>query len=245
MKVNIQKEINLFKKEINNNLKRIHINSQSKSMKREGIKSLSNSLNKDIEKLFKKYKEIKKERLIKEKSQQLLVNRLKYLRNEVKRSVSKKAQKKTKEEIDDKNRIICVKKNSKYTNYGISKKYQESNKQSPKDIINDNESLGKKSFNGNESQIMNSSYKSLNSNKQKNYNSSNSEKENRNEINNYLNNNKHCAYNIDDFLKKKNKYNIGNKNSNNNIYIIINNQNNCLEEKPNNKNNIEINNEYD
>ena len=90
MKVNIQKERSFYKKERDKLKRRKELHSQNKSMKREETSSRLTSLNSDIEKLYKKYAEIKKERLLKEKSQQILVNRLKYLRNEAKRSISKK-----------------------------------------------------------------------------------------------------------------------------------------------------------
>ena len=103
MKVNIQKERNFFKKFTDKNKKAKEVKSLSKSVKREEAKSRLTSLNSDIEKLYKKYTEIKKERLLKEKSQQILVNRLKYLRNEAKRSLSKKERPPNKrEELNEK-----------------------------------------------------------------------------------------------------------------------------------------------
>ena len=48
------------------------------------------TINSDIERLYKKYSDIKKKRLSKEKTQQILVNRIKYLKSEVNRSISKK-----------------------------------------------------------------------------------------------------------------------------------------------------------
>ena len=262
MKVNIQKERSFYKKERDKFKKRKELQSQNKTLKKEETSSRLTSLNSDIEKLYKKYAEIKKERLLKEKSQQILVNRLKYLRNEAKRSVSKKdkQEKKFGEGGDEeKNKKIFVKVNSKYKYNKIDKRKKGLDKQSGIEIFNDNDSLSKISFNGNESEIIASSYKSLNTKKinsnTNNRNSSsnlNSEKENIQnenncEINNNKINNKHNDYNngnIEEFLKNY-KYNIGNKNSNNNIYIIINNptNNNCNEKRL--KNNLENNNKYD
>ena len=263
MKVNIQKERSFYKKERDKFKKRKELQSQNKTLKKEETSSRLTSLNSDIEKLYKKYAEIKKERLLKEKSQQILVNRLKYLRNEAKRSISKKdkQEKKYGEGGDEeKNKKIFVKVNSKYKYNKIDKRKKGLDKQSGIEIFNDNDSLSKISFNGNESEIIASSYKSLNTKKinsnTNNRNSSsnlNSEKENIQnenncEINNNKINNKHNDYNngnIEEFLKN-NKYNIGNKNSNNNIYIIINNptnNNNCNEKRL--KNNLENNNKYD
>ena len=79
MKPNFQRERNYFKMERDKNndtlAQRKLSNSQNKS-----IEKLS-TLNLDIEKLYKKYAEIKKERLLKERSQHILVNRIKVLRS--------------------------------------------------------------------------------------------------------------------------------------------------------------------
>ena len=98
------------------------------------------------------------------------------------------------------------------------------------ELYKDHESLGKTSFNGNESKaIISGTYKSFANSKKKVNNSSNihlsneKEKEN-NDGHNDLNKN-NLSY-IEKDLLRKYKYNIGNKNSNNNIYIIINNPNN-------------------
>ena len=255
MKVNIQKERTFYKKEREKVKNKKELNSQNKSLKREETSSRLTSLNSDIEKLYKKYAEIKKKRLLKEKSQQILVNRLKYLRNEVKRSLSKnekdRANKKFGGGNDEKNKKLFVKVNSKYKN-NYNEKGKESDKQSGKDIFNDYDSLSKISFNGNESEIIGSSYKSFNSKKlsnntnKKSSSNINSEKENNSNENNNneFNKNQKEINNIEDFLKNY-KYNIGNKNSNNNIYIIINNpSNNYCNEKALN-NNLENDNEYD
>ena len=164
MKVNIQKERNFFKKFTDKNKKAKEVKSLSKSVKREQTKSRLTSLNSDIEKLYKKYTEIRKERLLKEKSQQILVNRLKYLRNESKRSLSKKEHSPSKREnLGEENKKIYVKINSKYKTNVIIKNYKEWDKQNGGELFNDNESLSKTSFNGNESEIIGSSYKSSNS----------------------------------------------------------------------------------
>ena len=152
MKLNIQKERNFYKKEIDKLNKRKELKSQNKTLKKEETFSRLTSLNSDIEKLYKKYAEIKKERLLKEKNQQILVNRLKYLRNEVKRSVSKKdiQQKKFVEGGDEeKNKKIFVKINSKHKNNKIDKKIKFFDNHNNMEIFKDNDSLSKISFNGN------------------------------------------------------------------------------------------------
>ena len=226
MKVNIKKERNSLKTERDKLFRRKDLKSEEKSLKREGTSRLT-SLNSDIEKLLKKYSEIKKERITKEKSQQILVNRLNYLRNEVKRSVSKKGNqpKNIKKPIE--NKKIFVKINSKYKFNRVVKRYKESDKQNShnNELFKDNEFLGKISFNGNESQIIYSgNYKSFGNSKKKGHNNSNmnisNEKENENNSHNGLN--KNNLSNIEEDFLRKYKYNIGNKNSNNNIYIIIN-----------------------
>ena len=90
MYTNIQREKSYFEligdnqNILSKSIKRNASNSQSKS-----IEKLS-EINLDIEKLYKKYTEVKKERLMKEKSQQILVNRLKVLRNQENSSKKKK-----------------------------------------------------------------------------------------------------------------------------------------------------------
>ena len=113
MKVNINKERNSLKNERDKLLRRKDLKSEDKSLKREETSRLT-SLNSDIEKLLKKYSEIKKERIIKEKSQQILVNRLNYLRNEAKRSVSKKGDQPKDIKKPKENKKIFVKINSKH-----------------------------------------------------------------------------------------------------------------------------------
>ena len=249
MKVNINKERNSLKNERDKLLRRKDLKSEDKSLKREETSRLT-SLNSDIEKLLKKYSEIKKERITKEKNQQILVNRLNYLRNEVRRSVSKKGNqpKNIKKSIE--NKKIFVKINSKYKFNRVVKRYKESDNHNShnNELFKDNESLGKTSFNGNESQIIYSgNYKSFANSKKKGYNNSNINlsKEKENENNDSHNDlNKNNISNLEEDFLRKYKYNIGNKNSNNNIYIIINNpNNNFFKEKSlnlDNKNNFYI-----
>ena len=233
MKVNTKKERNFLKIERDKLFRRKDLKSEDKSLKREETTRLT-SLNSDIEKLLKKYSKIKKERITKEKSQQILVNRLNYLRNEVKRSISKKRNHPKNMQKPIENKKIFVKINSKYKFNRVVKRYKLSDKHNfqNNELFKDHESLGKTSFNGNESQIIysgNYTYKSFANSKKKRYNNSNinlsNEKENeKNDVHDDLN--KNNLSNIEkDFLRKY-KYNIGNKNSNNNIYIIINNPNN-------------------
>ena len=225
MKQNIQKDISLNSENEKISLrKRIEIKPKSNCLRREETITRLISLNSDIEKLYKKYNEIKKERLIKEKSQQILVNRLKYLRNEAKRSLSKK----DKKELiftgndDGKNKKILVKINSMYkNNMAIIDKYKESNKQG--EVLTDDLLMNKTSFNINHCTIR-GSHKSLNSQK-KNKNNKNSsskkigEKENfQNKTIDSVTENKTSLNNVEELLNKF-KYNIRNKNSNNNIYI--------------------------
>ena len=226
MKDNFKRERSYFQlkryklKEYPKSVNRNESNSQSKS-----IEKLS-ELNLDIEKLYKKYAEIKKERLMKEKSQQILVNRLKVLHSQQNSSKNKNLRN------SEKYKKIHVKINSKYKNNNniVLRKYRFPGKNKNKDIeirnnyrtINDNESRKEK---------IKSSI---------NTNSNNSGSENR--INGSFIENTNIN-NIDDFLKKF-KYNIGNKNSNNNIYIIINNPNNFPDTKTLDNNNYQNDNKY-
>ena len=233
MKVNnLKKERNSLKIEREKLHRRKDLKSEDKSLKRKETSCRLTSLNSDIEKLYKKYNEIKKERITKEKSQQILINRLNYLKNEVKRSVSKKENKPTSIKKEKENKKIFVKINSKYKFNRVVKRYKLPEKKNShnNELYKDNESLGKTSFNGNESQIIISgTYKSFANSKKKGNNSSNinlsneKEKENNNGHNDLSKNN---LNNIEKDLLRKYKCNIGNKNSNNNIYIIINNPNN-------------------
>ena len=78
------------------------------------------TINSDIDKLYRKYSEIKKKRLSKEKTQQILVNRIKYLKNEIKRSVSKKGKKNLKNK--ENNIKIQMKIEENYVNKNQTKK---------------------------------------------------------------------------------------------------------------------------
>ena len=239
MKVNVQRERSFYKIELDKYNKRKYLKSENKSLNKEETKTRLTSINSDIEKLYKKYSEIKKERLTKEKSQQILVNRLNFLRNEAKRSVSKNENPKNiKKIIDDKNKKIFVKINSKYKFNRIIKRHKNSENIISNELLYiDNDSLSKTSFNGNESEIIGNSFNKSSLNSKKKVNNSNliGEKENNQNENNSIDLNKNNLNNIEDFIKKY-KYNIGNKNSNNNIYIIINNPNTSSNDKTSNNN---------
>ena len=79
------------------------------------------TVNSDIEKLYKKYSKIKKKRLSEEKTQQILVNRIKYLKNEFKRSISKNDKKM---KNNPKNIKIEVKVEESYMKNKKEKKYK-------------------------------------------------------------------------------------------------------------------------
>jgi hypothetical protein len=121
MKPNFQRERSYFKFErekINDKptLRKLSI-SQNKS-----IDKLS-ALNLDIKKLYKKYAEVKKERLLKEKNQLILVNRLKVLRSQQNSS-------KNKEKFGNLKKLenyqkIQVKMNSKYNKRNILRRYKK------------------------------------------------------------------------------------------------------------------------
>ena len=151
MKVNVQRERSFYKIELDKYNKRKYLKSENKSLNKEETKTRLTSINSDIEKLYKKYSEIKKERLTKEKSQQILVNRLNFLRNKAKRSVSKNENPKNiKKIIDDKNKKIFVKINSKYKFNRIIKRHKNSENIISNELLYiDNDSLSKTSFNGN------------------------------------------------------------------------------------------------
>ena len=241
MKLNFGREISYSKLERKSSRR----NSKDKSLPKSNIRNKLNSqnksieklseLNSDIEKLYKKYAEVKKQRLMKEKSQQILVNRLKVLRHQQNSS-------KNKENVynlsrpSDKKEKIHVRINSKYKkSNNLIKRYKESEK--------------KNDFN--ESEIKNINFRTINNRKDSNiekysnsivedkhYHNHHIGKMKGNKDNRTLNNNDKnldSINNIDDFLQKY-KYNIGNKNSNNNIYIIINNPNNYTEQQTSKKN---------
>ena len=178
------------------------------------------TINSDIEKLYKKYSDIRKKRLSKEKTQQILVNRIKYLKNEVKRSVSKKEKEKEKNmKNNQKNFNIQMKIEESYINNNNNNKQKRNirNKQKKNLIYNESESLTKISLNENE--IFGKKHKEINY----------SNKENDQNICNTISN----LNSIENILKKS-RYNIGNNNSNNNIYIIINNPKNIVNENSSN-----------
>ena len=105
------------------------------------------TINSDLEKLYKKYTDIKKKRLSKEKTQQILVNRIKYLKNEMKRSVSKKEKEMKNKQKDTK---IKIKIEERYINNNKEKRNYK-NKMKKNFLFNDSESLSKISFNENDS----------------------------------------------------------------------------------------------
>ena len=163
------------------------------------------TINSDIERLYKKYSDIKKKRLSKEKTQQILVNRIKYLKSEVNRSISKKK----------------VKNDSK-NNFKIQMKFEESYVNSSKEKNKfkkkgkEHDSTSKISFD--ESGNNRKSFRDIKIKKNKSKNILD-DKENNQNIYNIIN-----GRNDVKNILRKNRYNIGNNNSNNNIYIIINNQ---------------------
>ena len=173
------------------------------------------TINSDIEKLYKKYSEIRKKRLCKEKTQQILVNRIKYLKNEVNRSLSKKGK-----DLKNKsnNAKIQMKFEENYVNKKEQNKYKNKVIEKHNSIFSDNESISKISLN--ESESIGKSYGDI---KLKNNNIKNNliDKENNQNICNIMNG----KNNVENIVRR-NKYNIGNNNSNNNIYIIINNPKN-------------------
>ena len=190
MKPNFQRERSYFKLErdkSNDKLdQRTLSNSQTKS-----IEKLS-ELNLDIEKLYKKYAKVKKERLMKEKSQRILVNRIKVLRSQQNSSKNKEriANLKKNENFQK----IQVKMNSKYNKRNILRRYRHSNKNK----------------NSNESEAKSGNYKTINNNnnlKDNKINSisvnSNSNNKSDNNFENQRNYNESININsIDDFLKK-------------------------------------------
>ena len=220
MKSHIQRERSYFQLQRNNR------NDSSKSLKRKESYSLSKAeklseINTDIEKLYKKYTEKKRERLMKERSQQILVNRLKVLRTHQNSS-------KNKDSLisSERTKLIHVKKNIKLRTKNNTLKRPKKNKNfqinNYKTIYDNKKESAKCS-----SAKGNSNENSIN----------NSETQNKKtgDLNENLDNN-----NIEDILKTY-KYNIANKNSNNNIYIIINNPNNST----NKKTKTNENNQYD
>ena len=180
------------------------------------------TINSDIEKLYRKYSEIKKKRLSKEKTQQILVNRIKYLKNEVKRSISKKDKKNLNNK--ENNVKIQMKIEENYVNKNPKKnKNKNKNKglEKQNNFFNDSESISKISFN--ESESIGKSSAEI---KVKNSKDNLVDKENDKNLCNINNKGRNSIKNI----SRRNKYNIGNNNSNNNIYIIINNPKDFINE---------------
>ena len=173
------------------------------------------TINSDIERLYKKYSDIKKKRLSKEKTQQILVNRIKYLKSEVNRSISKK-----KVKNDSKNNFkVQMKFEESYVNSSKEKnkfKKKGNEQQNTIPIFNDYDSTSKISFD--ESGNNRKSFRDIKIKKNKSKNILD-DKENNQNIYNIIN-----GRNDVKNILRKNRYNIGNNNSNNNIYIIINNQ---------------------
>ena len=120
--INILRLVSAKDKSLSKSNIRNKLNSQNKS-----IEKLS-ELNSDIEKLYKKYAEVKKQRLMKEKSQQILVNRLKVLRHQQNSSKNKESVYNLSRPSDKKEKIY-VRINSKYKKSNtLIKRYKESEK---------------------------------------------------------------------------------------------------------------------
>ena len=172
------------------------------------------TINADIAKLYKKYSETRKKRLSKEKTQQILVNRIKYLKSEVNRSISKKDKKGSKNNLKIEMKFEESYSNSDKEKYKFKKKGME--KQNNTISIFNDESSSKVSING--SGTIRKSFVDIKIKKNKNKNIL-EDKENNQNIYNIM-----SGRNDIKNILRKNRYNIGNNNSNNNIYIIINNQ---------------------
>ena len=128
MKDNVQKDPIFYKLEKKNIQNKSNSNSIQKHDISKSIEKLY-EINSDIDKLYKKYAKIKKERLIKEKDQQILVNRLKVLRHQQNSSKNKEVKRNTFTMVSEvEQKRIHVKKNSKYkkSSYNLLKKYKES-----------------------------------------------------------------------------------------------------------------------
>jgi len=179
-------------------------------------------INDDIEKLYKKYAQVKKERLMKEKSQQILVNRIKVLKHQESSSRNKENMRNTfRSENENK---IHVTINSRYkNNNNLLKKFKNYDKKpnfSNDSGIRDSNDRTVKNYH-----IINSN-SNFNNTFDRSHNSigiGNITNSIDNSALNSMNNENINLNNINELLKR---YNIGNKNSNNNIYIIINNPNN-------------------
>ena len=87
----------------------------SKTHDQSTSKEKLKEINDDIEKLYKKYAQVKKERLMKEKSQQILVNRIKVLKHQESSSRNKDNMRNTVRLTENENKIhVTI--NSRYKN---------------------------------------------------------------------------------------------------------------------------------
>jgi len=195
----------------------------SKTHDQSTSKEKLKEINDDIEKLYKKYAQVKKERLMKEKSQQILVNRIKVLKHQESSSRNKDNMRNTVRLTENENKIhVTI--NSRYkNNNNLLKKFKNYNKKhnfSNDSGIRDSNDRTVKNYN-----VINSN-SNFNNTFDRSHNSIGlGNKTNSIDISalNSMNNENINLNNINELLKR---YNIGNKNSNNNIYIIINNPNN-------------------
>ena len=234
------------KSQMNQRKRFSHLNIlNSKTHDQSTSKEKLKELNDDIEKLYKKYAQVKKERLMKEKSQQILVNRIKVLKHQESSSRNKENMRSTFRLSENDNKIhVTI--NSRYkNNNNLLKKFK--NYEKKHNFSNDS---GIKD--SNDRTVKN--YKIINSNS--NFNNTFDRSNNSigvgnitnsidNSALNSMNNENISLNNINELLKR---YNIGNKNSNNNIYIIINNPNNNFSDNKIIKNNSDeknINNDFD
>ena len=195
----------------------------SKTHDQSTSKEKLKELNDDIEKLYKKYSQVKKERLMKEKSQQILVNRIKVLKHQESSSRNKESMQNTFRLSENENKIHVT----------INSRYKNNN-----NLLKKFKNYGKKHNFSNDSGIKDSNDRTANNynviNSISNFNNTfdrsnhsigigNTTNSIDNSALNLMNNENINLNNINELLKR---YNIGNKNSNNNIYIIINNPNN-------------------
>ena len=185
------------------------------------------TINSDIERLYKKYSDIKKKRQSKEKTQQILVNRIKYLKNEVKRSVSKKEKEKNKQKKYN-DMKISVKIEESYINNKQKNKYKIKDKYKYNTLSNENVNimnLNNKENNMNEQNISNNMNTIENLLKKNRYNIGNNNSNNNiyiiinnpknfcteNILNNNLDNNINYRYNNNKINKSKEGQNIKSK----------------------------------
>ena len=168
------------------------------------------TINTDIEKLFKKYSDIKKKRLNKEKTQQILVNRIKYLKNEFNRSLSKKEKKLQNKSNTNKIQIIF---GQSYVSSKEGNKYKNEVTKNSNSTFNEKDNIRK-------------SYGDIKIKNNNDIRNNYLDKENISNLSNVIS----SRNNIENILRR-NRCHIGNNNSNNNIYIIINNTKNLNGEK--------------